>query len=319
MPESLYRIDAGRYGVAVHETTVVGQLAAIECADRLGVRSVWLTTGGVGPDALTLFGAAAVRTSQIVLNTGITPTYPRHPLVAVQQAQVLAALAPGRFRLGLGPSHRAGIEGMYGIPYDRPLGHLREYVTIVRSALQKGPFEQRGRSYNVAGRLADPPGVPVLISALRPASWELAGEISDGALAWICPLPFLRDVAAPALARAARSAGRERPPLVGHCFAAVEADLSAVHAAGRDRLGFYLRAPNYQEMFVQAGFPDARSGVVTDEIVDAVVVGGTERQVADRLGAYLAAGLDELIVSTLIVGDDRVASYDRTMRLVASL
>jgi len=306
-------------GVALHEFGAVDQLAAIELADRLGVPAAWLTTGGVGPDAMAILAAAAVRTSRVQLGTAIVPTWPRHPLALVQQTLVVASLAPGRFRLGVGPSHRAGIERMYGIPFERPLQHLREYVAILKGALQIGRFDFEGERFRVKGELPRPPNVPVMISALRPGSFRLAGEISDGALAWICPLPYLRDRALPALREGASAASRPAPPLVAHCFVAVHDDPAAIRAAAHDRLATYLRAPFYQEMFVAAGHPDARKGELTDPIVDAVVVGGDEATVAAGLRGYLAAGMDELIASVLVVGADRLASLERTMRLVASL
>jgi len=85
-------------------------LALIVRAEQHGVPAVWSTVGGTTPDALTLFAAAATRTHQIALGTAIMPIYPSHPLV-------LADLAPGRLRLGLGPSHRPTIEGMFGLPF----------------------------------------------------------------------------------------------------------------------------------------------------------------------------------------------------------
>jgi F420-dependent oxidoreductase-like protein len=308
-----------RVGVALHELGAPSQLAAIELAERLGVTTAWLTTGGVGPDAMCIFAAAAARTSRIELGTAIVPTYPRHPLVTAQQAITIASLAPGRFRLGVGPSHRPGIEEMFGLSYARPLAHLREYVEVLKGALQRGRFDFEGEQYRVKGEVADPPNVPVMISALRPASFRLAGEISDGALAWICPLPYLRDVAMPALADGAAAAGRARPPLVAHCFVAVHDDRAAVRESARGRLGMYARAVNYQEMFAAAGLPEARQGQFSDAMIDAVVVGGDEASVSEQLRAYAAAGMDEVIASVLIVGDDRRSSMERTMRLVASL
>jgi F420-dependent oxidoreductase-like protein len=306
-------------GVALHEFGPVDQLAAIELADRLGVPAAWLTTGGVGPDAMAIFAAAAVRTDRIRLGTAIVPTFPRHPLALVQQALVVAALAPGRFRLGVGPSHRSGIEGMYGIPFERPLEHLREYVAILKGALQHGSFDFEGAHFRVKGEVPRPPDVPVMISALRPGSYRLAGEISDGALAWICPLPYLRDRAMPALREGAAAAGRPAPPLVAHCFVAVHDDRAAVRASAYDRLGSFLRAPFYQEMLAAAGLPEARGGALTDSIVDAILVAGDEAAVAAGLRAYGEAGMDELIASVLVVGDDRRASLERTLRLVATL
>jgi alkanesulfonate monooxygenase SsuD/methylene tetrahydromethanopterin reductase-like flavin-dependent oxidoreductase (luciferase family) len=60
------------------------------------------------PDTLTLFAAAAARTSSVRLGTAIVPTYPRHPLALAQQALALDDLAPGRLRLGIGLRRRVG-------------------------------------------------------------------------------------------------------------------------------------------------------------------------------------------------------------------
>jgi alkanesulfonate monooxygenase SsuD/methylene tetrahydromethanopterin reductase-like flavin-dependent oxidoreductase (luciferase family) len=54
----------------------------------------------------------------------------------VQQTQVVAQLAPGRFRLGVGPSHRPMMESM-GMNFTSPLGHLREYVHILKACCKK--------------------------------------------------------------------------------------------------------------------------------------------------------------------------------------
>jgi len=308
-----------RVGVALHESGVTNQLAAIELAEWNGVKSAWLTTGGVGPDAMCLFAAAATRTRLIGLGTAIVPTYPRHPLTLVQQTLVVTALARGRFRLGVGPSHRATIEGMYGMPMVHPLAHLREYVAVLKGALQDGRFDFEGAYFRVHGSVPEPPGVPVMISALRPASYRLAGEVSDGALAWICPLPYLRDRALPALRDGAKGAGRPAPPLIGHCFVAVHEDAAAVRATAHERLAGYARSPFYQEMFVEAGFPEARQGAISEAMLDAVVVHGDEAAVSDRLGAYFDAGIAEVIASVLVVGSDRRASMERTMKAVAKL
>src|SRR5215472_13246172 len=93
-------------GVAIRGNTASEALAMIEQAEQLGIHAAWMTTGGARLDSLTTFAAAALRTQHIALGTSIVPTFPRHPLVVAQQTQVVAQLAPGRFRLGLGPSHR---------------------------------------------------------------------------------------------------------------------------------------------------------------------------------------------------------------------
>ncbi|MGH2459559.1 MAG: LLM class flavin-dependent oxidoreductase [Chloroflexota bacterium] len=307
-------------GVAIHEATVPETLAVIRRAEELGVAAAWLTTGGVGPDSMTVFAAAAVQTSRIKLGTAIVPTFPRHPFVVIQQAVALSQLAPGRFRLGVGPSHKPTIEGSFGIPFERPLEHLREYTTILRQALQAGAVDLNGRRFKVHARVANPPNVPVFISALRPASYELAGEVADGAISWVTPASFLRDAARPALlAGAARRSDGRTPLLIGHAFAVVSDDAETGLRTARERLATYARLPFYQEMFAAAGFPEARQATLSDALVRGIALFGDERAVGAGIRRYLDAGLDELIVSLMPVGPDRSASIDRTLRALATL
>ena len=81
--------------------------------------------------------SSATKTSTIRLGTSIVPTYPRHPLVMAQQALSIYDIAPGRLRLGIGPSHQSIIEGIYGLPQTTPLAHLREYVNVLRTCYGK--------------------------------------------------------------------------------------------------------------------------------------------------------------------------------------
>jgi alkanesulfonate monooxygenase SsuD/methylene tetrahydromethanopterin reductase-like flavin-dependent oxidoreductase (luciferase family) len=307
----------GRIGVAVHERTVPETLAVIRRADELGVEAAWLTTGGTGPDGMTTLAAAAVQTSRILLGTAITPTFPRHPIVAAQQAIVVGQLAPGRFRLGLGPSHKPTIEGVFGIPFERPLEHLAEYTTIVRQALQSGKIDFDDNRFHAHGQVANPPNIPVLISALRGGSYELAGEIADGAISWVTPAPFLRDVARPALETgAAKRADRRRPILVGHAFAVVSEDAATVLSTARVRLATYARLPFYQEMFAAAGFPEARQGTMSDGMLRAIVIHGDEATVRAGIEQFLTHGVDEIIVSLLPLDTDRPGTTDRTLRVL---
>src|SRR5262245_37081482 len=203
-------------GVVVSAADSPGILAGIEHAEQLGIPAAWLTTGGVGLDALTLYAAAAVRTSRIRLGTSIIPTFPRHPLVVAQQVQVLAQLAPNRFRLGLGPSHRPNVERMYGFDFRAPLGHLREYLQILKALLHSGSVDFDGRYYHAHGQIRSPVEVPVMASALQRGSFELCGAEADGAISWVCPPGYLRDVALPAMRAGAETAGRPVPPLMAH-------------------------------------------------------------------------------------------------------
>jgi F420-dependent oxidoreductase-like protein len=306
-------------GVAIHKPTAASMLAAIAQADEAGVPNLWLTTGA-GPDGLTVLAAAAVTTRSVRLGTAIVPTYPRHPLVVAQQTADIAQLASGRFVLGLGPSHASVMEGRYGIPYRKPLEHLREYVAVVKSLLSGAQTDFQGTHFNVHAKLNYGAQVPIVISALRAGSFELAGEIAEGAVTWLCPAPYLRDVALPALERGAARHGKARPKLIAHAFLALTADPGEVQQGVNEFLPHYPRLTNYQEMFAAAGYPEARQAAWSPAMVEAVVLHGTEAECRSRLDAFMrTSGCDEIILSVMFVGADRKAALQRALRWVGGL
>jgi alkanesulfonate monooxygenase SsuD/methylene tetrahydromethanopterin reductase-like flavin-dependent oxidoreductase (luciferase family) len=124
-----------RVGLVIDGTNAAATVKTIAAVEAAGVRQIWMTQPPFWPDTLTTLAAAAIKTSTVRLGTSIVPTYPRHPLVMAQQALSLYDIAPGRLRLGIGPSHQAIIEGIYGLSQTTPLAHLREYVNVLRAAL----------------------------------------------------------------------------------------------------------------------------------------------------------------------------------------
>jgi alkanesulfonate monooxygenase SsuD/methylene tetrahydromethanopterin reductase-like flavin-dependent oxidoreductase (luciferase family) len=306
-------------GVAIHKPSAATILQAIARAEAAEVPVVWLTTGA-GPDALTVFAAAAGSTRVIRMGTAIVPTFPRHPLVVAQQVADIAQLAPGRFVLGLGPSHATIMEGRYGIPYRQPLGHLREFVTLVKALLSGTQADFEGKHFKVHAKLNYGAQAPIIISALRAASFELAGEISEGAVTWLCPASYLRDAALPALERGAARQGRARPKLIAHAFLALTNDPAELQQGIDEFLGHYPRLTNYQEMFAAAGYPEARQGTWSTRMVEAVVLHGTDDQCRGKLESFMrTSGCEEIILSIMLVGADRDAALGRALQWVGAL
>lgn len=304
-------------GVAISGNNADEVLARIERSERAGIPAAWMTTGGARIDSITLMAAAAGRTEKIKFGTSVVPTFPRHPLVMVQQAQVVAQLAPGRFRLGVGPSHRPAMRSM-GIRMNNPLGHLREYLQILKALLQTGKVDFDGEFYQAHETIPEALDVPVMASALQRGSFELCGAESDGAISWICPGTYLRDVALPAMREGAKQAGRQVPPLIAHAPVCVHEDAAEVRAAVQQQFG-HPRLPFYQRMLIDAGFPEAAQGVWSDAMVDSVVFWGDETRVAERIKEMFSFGASEMLISPIGVGEEQAKSIHRTTRLIAEL
>lgn len=306
---------AGRIGVVINAFNAAEAVGRIRTAEALGIPHTWMTTGGTGPDALTIFAGAATVTEQIIMSSCIVPTWLRHPLVLAQQAVALESLAPGRFRLGIGPSHEPAMRPM-GIEWRKPLTQLKEYLTVLRALLHEGAVDFQGEHVTIQARLPQPVTTPLLASALRPGSFEACGELADGAISWQCPASYLVDQALPALRRGAERAGRPAPPLMAHTPVAITTDREAVRAAAARQVSNYSNIPFYRAMYEQAGVPQ-EMGEVNDALIDSLVVWGDEDHVVERLRGLLADGMGEVLAMPLVVNGEREESLERTYRAVA--
>ena len=299
-----------RVGLVISDENAATAVKNIVEAEAAGVRQIWMNQPPYFPDSLTTLAVAAAKTSTIRLGTSIVPTYPRHPLVMAQQALSIHDVAPGRFRLGIGPSHQSIIEGIYGLRHETPLAHLREYVNVLRTVLQEGKVDYQGKFFNVKVSLPRTAHIPILISTLGMKAFQLAGEIADGALSWVCPVQYLIRSGIPALHTGAVNANRKSaPPLVAYISVALSEDRHSVLKAGHQMIDVYTKLPFYVQMFSRASFPLIDDQKAPDTLIDSFIVSGDEKTVASKLTELLAAGLDELMVNFVPIKDTKVSSY----------
>lgn len=276
--------------------------AMVDCvklSETLGYDSAWVTHG-LGRDSFLVLAAYAAATTRIGLGNGVVPIYPRHPVSMAQASLTLSELSAGRFRLGIGVSHQAMISGMLGLGLVEPLAVMREYVAVLRGALA-GAAAFEGKHYRAHWTLAlptRPPAPPIYLATLGPKMCELAGEIADGAILWLCPPDYVRDVAVPAMERGRRRAGKT---LDGFVIAsavplAVTSDRASALAAFRTELTRYIALPFYRTMMEAGGLREAlasydRDGVVPEAMANTLGGIGDAAIARAYLESYRRAGV----------------------------
>jgi alkanesulfonate monooxygenase SsuD/methylene tetrahydromethanopterin reductase-like flavin-dependent oxidoreductase (luciferase family) len=294
-------------GVNIQSMDARQAIDQVIAAEQAGIPVAWAISGR-GPDLMPIWSAAAARTDRIVLGTAIIRTWTRHPVGFAQEALAFEQLFPGRLRLGIGPTGRAAVEQMFGGRYDKPLTHLREYAVTIRSLLHEGKVDFAGEFVTTRAELPAAPGTPVLISAAGPKAWELGGEISDGAIAWVAPKRYLVETALPAIRRGAGKAGRKMPPVVAHVPVAITPDRAAAEALARDQLGAYGGSPHFARTWAAAGH-DPAAGLTPALLAD-LLVSGDEDQVVAGLRGWVAAGF-EILAHPLIDPNHPAGSLER--------
>jgi F420-dependent oxidoreductase-like protein len=164
-------------------------------AERLGYHSVW-SAEAYGADALSPLAYLAGLTSRIRLATGIAQLAARPPTTLAMHAMTIDAMAGGgRVILGIGVSGPQIVEGWYGQPWGVPHERLRDYVTILRAALDReGPLRYEGREISLPYRgpgsigqgkalrsiLHPSARIGVWIAAGGPRNTALAAQLADG-------------------------------------------------------------------------------------------------------------------------------------------
>ncbi|MFF6979929.1 LLM class flavin-dependent oxidoreductase [Streptomyces sp. NPDC008343] len=318
-------------------------------AEKLGLDICWVAEAW-GSDAPSALGYYAARTERMLLGSGVMQVGTRTPVALAQTAITLSNLSQGRFLLGLGPSGPQVMEGLHGVPFARPLARVRETVEIVRQVLAGDKIDHSGTEYRIPlpggdavpmklSMRAEHP-VPLYLAALSPAMLRLTGEVADG---WL-GTSFVPEGAAGAyfahLDEGLAQRGRVRADLdvcqgAEVAFAADEEALSAMVTGRKKELAFslggmgsastnfYNRAYSRQgwaevaaevRQRWQAGDRDGAAGLVTDEMVLATTLIGTETMVRERLRVWRDAGVDT--VRLYPAGADLAARLDTLGRAI---
>lgn len=273
-----------------------------------GFSSYWIAehpTGGF--DALTVLAVIADSVDEIELGTAIVPTFPRHPMVLAGQALTANAATGGRLTLGIGLSHEV-MMAQLGIPFDRPIRHLREYLSILMPLLEDGKVNFRGETLVCDATVfqAGRPGPPVVVAALGPQALRVAGTRTDGTtLAWVGP-KTIRNHIVPRLSEAAAKAGRRSPRVIATLPVCVTAEPDRIRATISKNLALYGELPSYRAMFEREGVSAPGE----------LALAGSRQAVAEQIAALAEAGVTDFAASVFASSRQE---YEATRQLLVGL
>ena len=252
--------------------------------EKHGYESLWTTQLPTARDASLVLAAYAAATKRLQLGTGVLPIYTRHPTAIVQMAATLDELSGGRFILGLGVSHRVTVEAMWGLRLESPVDAMREYLTIVRSSLRDGACSFEGKYFTAQWSYLGPrrEEMQIMISALNPRMLELAGELADGVVLYMCAPSYIEEHVMPHLRNGRQRAGKSMDgfEVVAAVDACVTSDRGAALETYQKTLDRYAALPFYRQAMEAGGFN-----------ADVLAAIGHEKQVRDAIARYREVGV----------------------------
>ncbi len=286
-------------------------------AEEAGLSTVWIPQIPDEFDALTAAVLVGTETSRIEIGTAVVPVQPRHPIALAQQILSVQAVCEGRLSVGLGVSHHWVIDDMLGLPYDRPVPTMRSYLDVLDQALRgPGTVDVENDFFRIHNPLdiTDVAPTPILLAALGPLMLKLCGERADGTILWMADERAIGSHIVPSLTSAAAAAGRAAPRIVAGLPVCLCADDEIDIAVARTNriLSEAEVSPNYQKLLERG---DART-------VGDILVAGSEATIERRLRSFADAGVTDISVRVVPIGDGRdelIASSKRTRGLLASI
>ena len=264
--------------------------AIIEIAQRFekeGFAGIYCPSFG---DGLGLCEALALETREIRFGTSIANIYSRHPYDYAHTAALVHELAGGRFRFGIGVSHGPTLARLK-VSAGKPLQDMRHFVTELQ----------------VGAKLAGPLP-PLVLATLRQKMVALAGEIAQGAV-WA---NAARSHMAASLSHLPATARSNHDFFIGDMVpTCIDPDRAAAAAVNRRTLTGYVKLPNYQNYWIEAGYEDEMRAIraavargdddavraaMSERWLSDVTLYGPASKVRDGVEAWRAAGVKTVIV-----------------------
>jgi len=257
-----------------------------------GFSRMWSSQVPYDRDLLTVLAVALREVPQIEVGTAVLPIQNQHPMLLAQRALTLNLIGGGRFILGLGMTHRAITETMWGIPWDKPVRRLGEYLDGLLPLLAGEQADATGETVTTRGAVQIPgaPAPEVYVAALGPQLLRLTGRRAAGTLTWMTGPKTLSGHVGPTLRQAAAEAGRPDGSVrvIAVLPVSVTDDVDSARAQAAKQFAVYGHLPSYRAMLDREGYAGPE---------DAALI-GDEQEVAQRLTELHDAGVDEFVAAT---------------------
>ena len=282
--------------------------ASVQRAADDGFSSAWMANI-FGLDALTALAVAGSRVPGIELGTAVVPTYARHPLTMAQQALTTDLATGGRLALGIGLSHQIVIEGMFGLSFEKPARHMKEYLSVLLPLLRDGSVSYEGETMrtSVGMSVRATRAIPVLLAAMAPRMLHLAGAVADGTVLWMTGPKTVASHVVPRLTQAADEAGRDAPRVVCVLPICVTDDEAAARARAAKVFAVYDSLPSYKAMLDKEGAAGPGD----------VAIVGDEASVRQQVDALAGTGVTDFVAGEFGQGDDAARTRALLKELLA--
>jgi len=300
----------------------LGSLLSIEqifqCIDTLAKNppdTVWIPETW-GMENFSILSAISQRITDSKIGSSIINIYSRSPALIAMGAATVDTISYGRLVLGLGTSSPPLVEDFHGVPFEKPVSRMKEYVDVIRLVISGKLVNYQGKFYNLKNfsLLIKPlrPQIPIYLAAVNQKMVELTWEKADGVIFYLRPFNELKETIQ-------KMQEKRKIDVTCQLITCVSDDTESAIGRAKKTLAFYIsvgkiyreflakngyanETQNIYEEFKKSGF-ESNHELVPDSMLNELTISGTPDHCLKQLDRFRGAGLDLPIIQFNPIGD----------------
>lgn len=312
------------------DVPVAEMIKYVKRAESSNLESFWLHEHSFSRDAFSYLCSAAQVSSKIKLGAGCFSPFTRHPIVLAMTMATLQETTGGRAILGIGTGFPARLD-MMGINHDKPIGVLKETIEICRKLWNGETLNFQGKYFslkNVKSIFPKPESkIPIFIAGWKKQMLALCGTYADGYIAKGGESPQSLGRIVGGIKRSAEKHGRGLKDVTISAYLlslVASSTKDALDTARKDPFVAYMLSVQDDYLYEETGIDpaskkpiaenyfkgrlDEARNHITDEILAAFTLCGTNKEIESRVQDYKKSGLDLPIMQPISMKNEDVLS-----------
>ena len=269
-----------------------------------------------GMENFSMLGLASKENTFSKIGSSIINIYSRSPSLIAMGASTIDTISNGRLILGLGTSSIPIVENFHGNSFDAPVQRIKEYVEIIRLALQGEKINYSGKIFTLKdfSLLTKPirKEIPIYLAAINQKMVEMTWDIADGVIFYLRPKSEMKETIS-------KMQKKKKIDTTLQIITCVHEDEEKARDRAKKTLSFYIAVGKiYREFLQSTGYSeevkiineeyeknglDSLQEFVPEKMLDDLCIAGTPSTAIKKLDAFREVGIDLPIIQFNPIGN----------------
>ena len=269
-----------------------------------------------GMENFSMLGLASKENTFSKIGSSIINIYSRSPSLIAMGASTIDTISNGRLILGLGTSSVPIVENFHGNSFDTPVQRMKEYVEIIRLALQGEKINYSGKIFTLKdfSLLTKPirKEIPIYLAAINQKMVEMTWDIADGVIFYLRPKSEMKETIS-------KMQKKKKIDTTLQIITCIHEDEEKARNRAKKTLSFYIAVGKiYREFLQSTGYSnevkiineeyeknglDSLQELIPEKMLDDLCIAGTPATAIKKLDAFRDVGIDLPIIQFNPIGN----------------